>query len=388
MKRIAVVFAGGGSGGHIFPGLAVAEALRDEASHGSEPTQIRCVFVCSERAIDAQILEAAGEAFEPIPARPFSVKPGGLARFVRAWPSVVTCAGRVIERQRADADEVHVIAAGGFAAAPAVRAAKKLGVPITMLNLDASPGKANRWIASHAARVLTTMDVGESDWTLIPPIVRKGAVSQDSPQACRARFGLDPDTPTLLVTGGSQGAGTIARLMIALCETPDSADLLGGWQVIHQAGTEPGADVTAAKDAYARANVRAWVGAFIDDMASALRAADLGISRAGAGSVAEARAAGLPTVFMPYPFHRDQHQRLNAQPLVDAGAAVLADDLIDPARNAKAIGVMLSELLRDEPARASMRESLERLGPTDGARVVACVVLGRADSSAKPGFIG
>ncbi len=371
MKRVSVVFAGGGSGGHIFPGLAIAEALRDAASDDQAVSNVDCVFVCSERAIDAQILSAAGESFEPIPARPFALKPRGFMRFAMSWPGAVKRAKHVISRERESADDVQLVAVGGFAAAPAVRAATKLGIPVTMLNLDAAPGKANRWIASQASRVLTTMDVGEPGWTHIPPIVRKGAVSDDTPQVCRARFGLDPDAPTLLVTGGSQGAGTITQLMIKLCAAPE---LLTGWQVIHQASAQDSAAITQA---YADAKVRAWVQPFIDDMASALRAADLAISRAGAGSVAEARAARLPTLFMPYPFHRDQHQKLNAQPLVDAGAAVLADDLIDPARNARAIGVMLSELLNDEAARLSMRENLERLGPTDGADVVANVVLGR-----------
>ena len=370
MKRVSVVFAGGGSGGHIFPGLAIAEALGDLASDDPALGSVHCVFICSERAIDAQILSAAGESFEPIPARPFSLHPKGFLRFALSWPGAVQRAGRVMRHERANTDEIQLVAVGGFAAAPAVQAAKKLGVPVTMLNLDAAPGKANRWIASHASRVLTTMDVGESHWTRIPPIVRKGVVSQSTPQTCRSRFGLEPDAPTLLVTGGSQGAGTITQLMIKLCET----DILAGWQVIHQASTQ---DAVAITQAYANGNVRAWVQPFIGDMASALTAADLAISRAGAGSVAEARAARLPTLFMPYPFHRDQHQKLNAQPLVDAGAAVLADDLIDPARNASTIGVMLSELLNDEAARLSMRENLERLGPTDGARVVANVVLGR-----------
>ena len=366
MTAAAVVFAGGGSGGHIFPGLAIAEALRHRAGD-----DVRCLFICSQRSIDAQILTRAHETFEPIPARPFSTRPGGLARFIASWPGAVRRARAVIRRAMHEADTIQLVAVGGFAAAPAVRAAQSLGVPVLMLNLDAVPGKVNRWIAARAQRVCTTMDVGIPSWSLIRPIVRRSAVSDDAPQDCRERFGLDRETPTLLVTGGSQGAGTINRLMIAVCESGGRA--LRGWQVIHQAGRDQAQPVS---DAYERASVPACVRPFIENMADALRAAELAVSRAGAGSVAEARAARLPTLFIPYPHHRDQHQRRNAQPLVEIGAAALAEDQIDATRNVQTIGVMLEQLLNDAPARTSMREALEQLDPPDGAETVAAIILG------------
>jgi UDP-N-acetylglucosamine:LPS N-acetylglucosamine transferase len=109
-------------------------------------------------------------------------------------------------------------------------------------------------------------------------------------------------------------------------------------------------------------------------MGQAWGAADLAVSRAGAGSVAEAWANRVPTLFLPYPYHKDQHQRFNAAPLVDAGGAVLADDLIDPARNVAGAGKTLLELMASPDRRSSLRAALTRLGPADGADRIAAAL--------------
>jgi UDP-N-acetylglucosamine--N-acetylmuramyl-(pentapeptide) pyrophosphoryl-undecaprenol N-acetylglucosamine transferase len=150
-------------------------------------------------------------------------------------------------------------------------------------------------------------------------------------------------------------------------------DVFRGWQIIHQTGRGAEVEVRAA---YQAGGVRSLVAPFFDDVGTVLRAGDLGVSRAGAGSVAEAQALALPTLFMPYPHHKDQHQRLNAVHLVEAGGAVIADDLIDGERNASTVGVMLCELMNDGEARDAMRGSLKALGPATGARAVADAVLG------------
>jgi len=362
-----VIFAAGGSGGHLFPGLAIEHELR--AIGG-----VRSVFLCSKRTIDAEILSSAGAAHVSLNARPFSTHPGRLAKFAVGWGASVRGARRAIQDAAGeDLSRTHVVAIGGFVAAPAVAAARKLDLPVTMLNLDAVPGKANRWIASRAACVLTTFDVAGTDWSRIAPIVRPAALCGDSPEACRRRIGLDPDRRTLLVTGGSQGAGSINAMMTALVR--ERPGLFEGWQVIHQTGGGSGRDEQEVREAYSAAGVPAEVRTFFDNVGEVLRASDLAVSRAGAGSVAEAQACALPTLFMPYPYHKDQHQRLNASPLVESGGAVIADDLVDGARNAATVGVMLAELMNDSSAREAMRESLRALGPATGAREVADAVL-------------
>jgi len=178
-------------------------------------------------------------------------------------------------------------------------------------------------------------------------------------------FGLDPDARTLLVTGASQGARSINLFLAAFVDR--HADLLRGWQVLHQCGDKDEDDV---RFAYEASSVPAVVTPFIDPMGPAWGAADLALSRAGAGSVGEAWANRVPTIFLPYPHHKDQHQRRNAEVLED-GCAIARDRIMPPTNVAGEAGEALRTLLGDEGARGRMRSALERLGNTDGARRVA-----------------
>ncbi|CAG0993296.1 UDP-N-acetylglucosamine--N-acetylmuramyl-(pentapeptide) pyrophosphoryl-undecaprenol N-acetylglucosamine transferase [Phycisphaerales bacterium] len=366
------IFAGGGTGGHIFPALGIAEALV-AARPGS-----RLRFLVSQRPLDAEILgkerlAGAPADFCPIPAQPFSLRPGAFLRFITWWGASVRAGREAIRAARAEGPVV-VVAMGGFVAAPVVQAARVEKVPAILINLDAVPGKANRWIAQHVRRVLTAAPLSPGHerpgWEAIPPIVRAGAVCDLAQAECRREFGLVPDRPTLLVTGGSQGAGSVNALLGALAAMPDSP--MRGWQVIHQSGKGAAEEVRAT---YRQAGVGAWVGEFIDRMGVAWGAADLAVSRAGAGSVAEAWANRVPTLFMPYPYHRDQHQSHNARVLVEAGGAVLAADLIDPGRNVRGAGEELRGLLADVRRREAMRKALEGLGPAEGAARAAEAVM-------------
>lgn len=359
-----VVFAGGGTGGHVFPALAIAEQL----AAGATPP--RMLFLCSTRPLDAEILrreQVAGEAatFSPVPAQPFGVRPRALWKFVSTWGSAVAASRQMLRDLRATCPRVVVVAMGGFVAAPVAQAARAEKLPILLINLDAVPGKANRWISRHATRVLTAARVhgGAPGWSEIPPIVRAGAAWSGTRADARAELALDPERPTLMVTGGSQGAGSINQLMALLAGRGD----LAGWQVIHQAGKDE-AEVAAA---YAKAGVPACVRAFFRPMSPCWGAADVAVSRAGAGSVAEAWANRVPTVFLPYPYHRDQHQAFNARVLVDAGAAVCPTDHVDSNSNAADAGEVIRALVSDAARRGAMRQALERLGPANGAAQAA-----------------
>ncbi|MDX9910420.1 MAG: UDP-N-acetylglucosamine--N-acetylmuramyl-(pentapeptide) pyrophosphoryl-undecaprenol N-acetylglucosamine transferase [Phycisphaerales bacterium] len=361
------LFAGGGTGGHIYPGLAIVERLRE-----IEP-DARAVFLVSDREVDARILSAVGEAFVVIPARPIVFRPRGMLRFIGSWGGAVRAARAEIARARSgegDAPrEVVMVAMGGFVAAPCAQAARAERVPLALVNLDAAPGKANRWIARFAGMVLTGTQVeGEvaRGWTRVGPIVRRAAIAPGDARACRSGFGLDPDRLTLLVAGGSQGAGSINAFVRAWVDSQDCPLRAGGWQVVHQAGRDDG-EIDTLRAAYERAGVAAHVTAFLDPMGPAWGAADLAISRAGAGSVAEAWANRVPTLFLPYPYHRDQHQRVNARALESCGGAVVETDRIDATENVRHIGETLLRLVRDASARESMRRALETLGPADGA---------------------
>lgn len=367
-----LIFAGGGTGGHIYPALAVAEAARSLAPG------VRCTFLCSTRPIDAAILRAHGATFEPIPAAPFGARPRALARFLMSWRGAVARARAVIEREAGTDGRmpVKLVAMGGFVAAPAVSAARRLRIPVALVNLDAVPGKANRVIARRADLNLSATGPAERvppSWRRIPPIVRRDAMPPAPPDECRRLLGLDPDTPTLFISGGSQGARTINDLLIHLLDTgAEIRDAFRGWQVFHQTGDKGEAEVRAV---YERAGIPARVVPFWDRIGVAWGAADAAIARSGAGTVGEVWASATPTIFLPYPYHRDQHQRINAEPLTRVGGAEVIDDLIDPARSAPAFGAAIRRLLTDANRRVAMRDALRSLGPTDGAGQAAKAVL-------------
>lgn len=382
------LFAGGGTGGHIFPALAIAEQL-DRLAGAESPA--RSVFLCSDRAIDRAILEPEGVTFVPLPARPFSVRPSGLVGFMRGWGAAVRLAREQIRTVRGGAGggaragaRVCLVAMGGFVAAPAVQAARVERVPVVLVNLDAVPGRANRWIAGRSDAAFSTFPVEARwarGWTTVRPIVRRAALA-DRPRAqCAEALGLDPARPVLAVIGGSQGAGSLNELMPALLERHPGA--LAGWQVLHQCGPQrahAGGSTSSGvrarlQEAYARAGATPRVEEFTRQIGLWWGAADLAISRAGAGAVSEAWCAAVPTVFLPYPFHRDQHQARNAEPLRACGGALVLRDRVSGAANAAEHGAAIVALLRDAPRRAAMRAALRRLGPADGAEAIARALL-------------
>lgn len=364
-----LVFAGGGTGGHIYPALAIAEAARDldpgAAAH----------ILCSERPVDRDILAALkpaeAVAFTPIPANPPSLSPARFYRFINTWSGARNTATRVL-RDHTSRGPTILVAMGGFVAAPAVAAAKLAEIPVVLVNLDAVPGKSNRWAAKRAAAIYSACETKQG-WTDVGPIVRPALTNPIERATARRRFDLDADTNTLLITGGSQGAKTINELVTKLLT--DHPGAFAGWQAIHQTGAQH--DPAPVRAAYERAGIRAWADHYIADMPAAWHAADLALGRAGAGTVAEAWATRTPTVFFPYPYHKDDHQTHNARPLTHDGAAIVLDDKIDPEANARAHASTLLALLTDPARLTALAEPAHRLPPVDGAARVARAVLDR-----------
>jgi UDP-N-acetylglucosamine--N-acetylmuramyl-(pentapeptide) pyrophosphoryl-undecaprenol N-acetylglucosamine transferase len=360
----SIIFAGGGSGGHLAPGLAIDERLRELSA------QARSMFLCSNRAIDAAMLGEAGVRFTALTATPPSIRPAAALRFVRNFRASQRQAREIMQREQA----THVVALGGFVAAPIVKAARTLRIPTLLVNLDSPPGKANRWMARFCDRVVSAVPLPDmpgfaSQVVGLP--VRRRAIAPAGPDECRARLGLKPNVPVLLVTGASQGATSINALMVELARTAPS--LFDGWQVLHLTGHGVDEPLRAA---YTQAGIAAAVLPFLHEMGLAWGAADLAISRAGANSVAEIALNAVPTVFLPYPYHKDMHQRHNAQPLVNlggpgTGGAVMETDLIDPAANARHLTPILQSLMRDSSRRQGMREVLRAHPMPDAALTIA-----------------
>jgi UDP-N-acetylglucosamine--N-acetylmuramyl-(pentapeptide) pyrophosphoryl-undecaprenol N-acetylglucosamine transferase len=238
-----------------------------------------------------------------------------------------------------------------------------------MVNLDAVPGQANRLLVRRCTRVFTAYRSSHLPGAQsIGLPLRAASVGESDPAAARRSLGLPPERPLLFITGATHGATSIIHTMEALVRRPALVQALQGYQVLHQCGTH---DVPGLQRAYDAAGLLARVVDYLDAMGQAWSAADLAISRAGAGSVAEAWANATPTVFLPNPYHRDQHQRHNAQPMVDGGGAVMLRDEIDPERNAELLLPVLLELLDDRTRREGMREAARSTCPPDGAAAVA-----------------
>jgi UDP-N-acetylglucosamine--N-acetylmuramyl-(pentapeptide) pyrophosphoryl-undecaprenol N-acetylglucosamine transferase len=359
-----VVFAGGGTGGHIYPALAIAERL---------PPDVGVLFLCSSREIDSQILRKHAVEFVALPALPPGKSPGKLLAFARSFVSSFLMTKEHIERRAKHAD-IAMVAMGGFVCPPAALAARKMRIPVTLVNLDAEPGKANKFVDRFAERVFTAASGRRvpKNWSLVGPILRAGILTKATRAQSRKALGLDPNLRTLFVSGGSQGAGTINDAMRAF--VAKHAEFLHGWHVFHQAGPAKDGDdahTLALRDAYANARVPATVVPFCDKMGDAWNAADLALCRAGAGTVAEVLGTSTPAIFMPYPYHKDDHQRKNAQHLASAGGAQILTDHVDEVKNVIALRETLGALLKDAKTRDAMRESLKRLAPNDGAATIA-----------------
>lgn len=360
-KSDCVIFAGGGSGGHISPGLAIAERLAELSP------ETQSIFICSQRAIDASMLTEAGAEFIAIPATPPSARPMAAVRFLMNFAKSKRMVAELIGRRRVS----RVVALGGFIAAPTVAAAKASGVPVMLVNLDAPPGKANLWMAKRCDQVISAiplpMKPGFAGQVVGMPI-RRRAIAPFDAATCRARLGLNPGMPTLLITGASQGATSINSFMIELAQVDPG--IFQGWQVYHLTGGGVGAD-EGVRQAYSRAGVAAIVEPFLSEMGLAWGAAELALSRAGASSVAEAAHNAVPTLFLPYPFHKDMHQKYNAQPLVDLGGAVIAIDRIDAKGNVAQVGPVLRDLMSDHDRRNTMRRALRGHHFPDAAQFIA-----------------
>jgi UDP-N-acetylglucosamine--N-acetylmuramyl-(pentapeptide) pyrophosphoryl-undecaprenol N-acetylglucosamine transferase len=362
-----VLLAGGGSGGHISPGLAIAERMK-AIDPGCRP-----VFACSQRPIDAQMLSEAGAEHVAIPAEPMSMRPRKLLRCMRAFIRGRAEVLRMVDQLQPS----WVVSLGGFVTAPVVHAARARGVPVLLVNLDATPGRANRWVARRAREVVSAIPTPTLPGfarDIIGMPLRRLALAPAEQASCREQLGLLPGVRTLLVTGASQGANSLNDFMLLQAQRQPGA--FKDWQVLHLCG--PGVSGGAARfeAGYRAAGVHAVVMPFLHRMGLAWGAADLALSRAGANSVGEAAANHVPTIFVPYPYHADLHQMHNAMPLVDQGAAVLAKDAIEPEANLRALGEPLLKLMHDDASRRAMRARLEARSEPDAAERIARFLLG------------
>lgn len=355
-------FAGGGTGGHIYPALAVAAAIR------RQDPEATIHFFCSNRAIDSKILKEEGYDFTPLPATAFSVRPDRFVRFAAMYFRSM----RQVKGQMTGKRPAVLVGIGGFASAPAVTAAAKMSVPVAVLNVDIVPGKANKVMARDAQKVFVQWQdtarylKGTSAEIVACGCPLRAGFGNADREAVLRKLGLDVAKKTLLVTGGSSGAQNLNRA-VGACVTK-MANFADGWQVVHVTG--PG--IAEVQKAYEGAKIQNKVVEYYHRMPELMSSVDIVVGRAGAVSVAEYAAAGVPAIMLPYPYHKDQHQRLNGQKLVDADGGVIVDDRPDdPARTAEELWEWLEILMADGRKLARMAAGAKSVGKPDAAEAIA-----------------
>lgn len=358
--RHRFVLVGGGTGGHIYPVLAVGNALRER---GHE-----LLFIGTPEGMEARIIPEAG--FEMGFVRSGGLNRVGFEQRLRTTavlPMAILTAARILRRFRPRA----VFSMGGYVAGPVTLAAILERIPLIVMEPNAVPGAANRWIARVVYRALLGF---EETARFFPP-----GRSEKTGMPVRAEFfRVEPKRDgvfTVLITGGSRGARTLNRA------ARESWDLFREGRtpvrIVHQTGT---AEHAALAQEFARTGLEGEVVPFLNDMPRAFAAADLVIARAGMSTISELAAAAMPSVLVPFPFAADDHQRRNAEAVANAGGARM---VLDAEFSGRKLYEHVEEL-RAQPARLNeMRERVRRFAQP-GAAERAAEVLEEAAEKKRP----
>ena len=360
-----VAIACGGTGGHVFPGLAVAGEIR--ARSGS------VTLLISPKEVDQQAVKSA-QGLEIITLPAVALQRGRRLAFLRGFWQSWRAARLLFRSRRPDA----VLAMGGFTSAPPVLAARGLGVKTFLHESNTIPGRANRWLAPWVDQAFVGFPQTESRLaarhvTCTGTPVRPEFQPRDAAM-CRIALGLDASRPVLLVTGGSQGASGINDMILATL--PAFARHALPWQWLHLSGPQ---DADKIRQAYEKIGLSAIVHPFLADMDLALGAATACVSRAGASSLAELAAVRLPALLIPFPAAADNHQFYNARAFAETGAAQLLEQ-----RDATAEKVLelLRGLVEDLAARDAMQAALARWHAPKSAAQIAGKILDAVARSA------
>ena len=350
-KKLQIEFAGGGTGGHLFPALAVADELRRR----HPDAEIR--FIGARRGLERRLVPQAGYPLVALPLSGIKGRGGGarlVAAAAAAW-AVLRCLARMLLR-RPDL----VVGVGGYASGPAVLAATLLGTRTMIMEQNHFPGATNRWLAPRVD--LACLPSEEARRRL----GGRGLVTGNPVRPEFAAIGEPPggERVSLLVFGGSRGARSINRAVAAAL--PRLSATRRPPFIVHQTGSEDEASMREAYGGYPEELHE--IRAFIENMPARLAAADLVVCRAGASTLAEITVAGRPAILVPYPHAADDHQRHNAETLQASGAAVVVrDDELDGGRLAERI----EELASSPEKRLEMGRAARRLGRPDATKRIA-----------------
>jgi len=363
------VIAAGGTGGHLFPGIAVGEVF---LARGHE-----AMLLVSEKEIDAVATQGRNEfRIERIAGVALQSKsPLALLRFLWKTRAAIAQCKRLFSGWQPAA----VLGMGGFTSFAPIYAGRKRGLPTFVHESNAIPGRANRLTARYVTRVLLGFAECETHFPKAPcevtgTPIRSALTQPVDKHTALAAFGLSPEKKTLLIMGGSQGASGINKSVAAALPSLAGRPL----QAVHLTGKT---DEAATRDAYAKAGLAAHVAAFHHQMQDAYGAADLAIARSGAASLTELSYFGLPGLLIPYPFAADDHQTANAQIFEQAGAGVL---LKESDATGATLAQTISSLLDTPGQLAAMAHKSRQLAPSRAAERVADTVLKFCNPTTSP----
>ena len=351
-RPLRVLVSGGGTGGHIFPAVSIANEVR------RRHPDAEILFVGAEGRMEMQRVPAAGYDIKGLPVAGFDRRRlwRNFAVLGKLWRSLRMANG-ILRDFRPDI----AVGVGGYASGPMLKAAQRHGIPTLLQEQNGYPGVTNKLLAKKADAICVAYD-NMDRWFPADRIVMTGnpvraaitAVTATPAEAKKA-LGFDPGRPLVLSVGGSLGARTVNEAISAAIPQIEKA----GAQLLWQTG-KLYADDCAAK---AQGHPDVHASAFIDDMAMAYRAADLVVSRAGAGTISELELVGAPVILIPSPNVAEDHQRKNAMALVAKGAAVMIEDAVAKNR----LGAELERLLADADARRSMSQSIKAMSRPNAA---------------------
>ena len=350
-----LLIAGGGTGGHLFPGVALAEEVVTRRPGN------QVLFVGTEAGLEATVIPREGYPIEFIKVR--KLRGGGLVGFILglfAVPSAIFQSLRILRRFKPDV----VIGVGGYASGPIALAAWMMRIPVAVQEQNAVPGLTNRILGRFVRVAFTAFDEA-AEYFGHPQVQKLGNPIRRAFLDNFLKSKVEQAKCGILVFGGSQGAHALnMRVLEAM---PHLADLRETFCIVHQTGK---ADLEAVKKGYEGMGIKADVKEFIHNMSEAYTQAELVVSRAGASTLAELAVCKKAAILVPYPFAADNHQELNARALVAAGAAVMI-------RESDLTGERLAQevraLLTNREALARMERASGRLGQPEAAKEIADV---------------
>lgn len=362
-QRSRIVFSGGGTAGHLFPGLAVADRMVELMP------DVDIMFAGGGKRVERWHVAAAGFEYLILPCHP---RPKRWRDIVPAF--VRNYAGYLAARQfLAEQPVAAVIGLGGYASLPMAQAAAKAGVPLVLLEQNAVPGRATRWLAKSAVLVCSAFEDAKTSLPQTARVLVTGNPLRRDFDWFEATRGATPaDAPAkkqILILGGSNGARSLNEAVPRALYR--HRDRLADWQIVHQTGD---ADFEATVSLYQKLGLPGRVEPFLNNMPAELAAAGFAICRAGGTTLAELAAASVPAVLVPYPLAADRHQTRNAAQFSQSGAAKLIEEPSDPGHLDELLAPAVEALLADRTKLSEMGLAMGRMARPGAASEVAAVV--------------